>query len=104
MNLLLSLNSDFSAWLWGYRSLLVSSWVAVVLVVYGGELNNAVRRILQPYHFVLRMTAFVLLCTFGYGMLTFYSELAINVGLLHFNRHWFGLIVVSVFLVLSFLA
>jgi len=104
MDWLWSLNSDLSDWLWGHRQLLITSWVAVLLVVYGGELNAAVRRIMQPYHFMFRMSAFILLCTFGYGALAVYGQLAINFGLIHLNKNWFASIVIVTFLVLSFLA
>jgi hypothetical protein len=104
MDSILSHYNDFSYWLWDYRHLLISSWVAVLLVVYGASLNAAVRRIMQPYHFLLRMGAFILLCTFGYGALAVYGELFIQFMLLYFDKQWFGLISIIVFLILSFLA
>jgi hypothetical protein len=104
MDWFLSLNGDFSSWLWDYRQVLVASWIAVLLVIYGGELNAAVRRIMQPYHFLFRMGAFVLLCTFGYGALAVYGEAALNFALLHLSQKWFGGLVVAIYLTLSFLA
>lgn len=95
---------EFSYWLWDYRQFLVSSWVAVLLVVYGASFNAAVRRLMQPYHFLLRMLAFILLCTFGYGALAVYGELAIQFLLLYFDKQWFGMISIVIFLLLSFLA
>ncbi|GLQ32786.1 DUF3392 family protein [Litoribrevibacter albus] len=99
-----SLNSDLSGWFWGYRQLLITSWVAVLLVIYGGELNAVVRRIMQPYHVMMRMTAFILLCTFGYGALAVYGQLGINFALLHISKDWFAGIVIVTYLVLSVLA
>jgi len=104
MDWLWSINSELSSWFWGYRQLLITSWIAVLLVIYGGELNALVRRIMQPYHFLLRMTAFILLCTFGYGALAVYGQLVINFGLLHIDKNWFAGIVILTYLILSFLA
>ncbi|RUO34914.1 DUF3392 domain-containing protein [Aliidiomarina soli] len=44
--------------------------VATLLVLYGNNINAAVRRQIHHYHFVLRTTLFILLCAFGYGLLT----------------------------------
>ena len=104
MDWLWSINSDFSSWLWDYRQLLVTSWVAVLLVLYGGDLNAAMRRVMQPYHFMFRMIAFILLCTFGYGIIAVYGQLGINFGLLHLDKDWFALVVIVVYLTLSLLA
>lgn len=104
MDWLWSINSELSSWFWGYRQLLITSWVAVLLVIYGGELNSAVRRVMQPYHFLLRMAAFILLCTFGYGALAVYGQLGINFGLLHLDKNWFASVVIATYLILSFLA
>lgn len=99
-----SLNSELSSWFWDYRQLLVTTWVAVLLVIYGGELNALVRRVMQPYHFLMRMAAFILLCTFGYGALAVYGQLGINFALIHIDRSWFAGIVIAVYLILSVLA
>ncbi len=44
--------------------------VATLLVIYGDAINRTVRVFVKPYPFVLRISAFVLLCTLGYGALT----------------------------------
>jgi hypothetical protein len=104
MEWVLAINSELSDWFWGHRQLLITSWVAVLLVVYGGSLNALVRRVMQPYHFLIRMIAFILLCTFGYGALAVYGQLGINFGLLHLSKDWFASIVIVTYLILSLLA
>lgn len=99
-----SLNNDFSNWLWNYRGVLATSWVAVLLVLYGNDINRFIKRIMQPYHYILRMFAFVLLCSVGYGLLANYGELAVQklVGLP--DRNWFAGIVISTYLLLGIVA
>ena len=104
MEWFLAVNADLSEWFWGYRQFLVASWIAVLLVIYGGDLNSAVRRVMQPYHFMLRMAVFVLLCTFGYGAIAVYGQLALSFGLLHIDQRWGAGVVITVFGVLSVLA
>lgn len=104
MDWLLSVNSDVSNWLWGYRSVLVTSWVAVVLVLFGGNINKLVKRIMQPYHYIFRMLAFVLLCSVGYGLMSNYGEAGIHSLVAMPGRKWFALIVVVTYLGLGIVA
>ncbi|AVJ56123.1 DUF3392 domain-containing protein [Idiomarina sp. OT37-5b] len=43
--------------------------VATLLVIYGNELNQLIRRQIAGLHFLLRAIIFVLVCAFGYGYL-----------------------------------
>ena len=104
MDWLLSVNSDVSNWLWGYRTVLVTSWVAVLLVLYGGNINKLVKRIMQPYHYLFRMLAFVLLCSVGYGLLSNYGEIGMHSLVAMPGRKWFALIVLVTYLCLGMLA
>lgn len=104
MDWLLSINGEMSNWLWGYRNIIVTSWVAVLLVLYGGNINNVVKRIMQPYHYIFRMLAFVLLCAVGYGLLSNYGEVGVNYVISMPERKWFALLVVVTYLSLGILA
>jgi len=48
--------------------------VATLLVIYGDAINRTVRVFVKPYPFLLRISAFVLLCTLGYGALTVWGS------------------------------
>lgn len=104
MDLFYSLNNNFSNWLWGYRDLLVTSWIAVLLVLYGDNLNKALKRLMRPYNYFFRILSFVVLCTVGYGLLAIYGEVAANYLLSHAQRSWFAGIVITIYLFLGFLA
>ncbi|WP_162046180.1 DUF3392 domain-containing protein [Vibrio taketomensis] len=43
--------------------------IACLLVVFGGEINTALRAMLRPYNFFVRTLAFVLINAFGYGLI-----------------------------------
>lgn len=47
--------------------------IATLLVVYGDDINSAVKKQLRPYPYVIRLVGFVVLCAFGYGALTVYA-------------------------------
>ena len=44
--------------------------VATLLVLYGNNINAVVKRNINHYPFVVRVIIFILLCAFGYGLLT----------------------------------
>lgn len=99
-----SFNNDLSNWFWSHRSVIVTSWVAVLLVLYGGNINQTLKRIMSPYHYVLRISAFVLLCSFGYGILANYGSILINHTLELPARRWFALVVIVTYFVLGAMA
>lgn len=53
-----------------YSSQLAMAMVATLLVIYGNAINRTLRALVKPYSFVIRVSAFILLCTLGYGALT----------------------------------
>lgn len=104
MDWLWSLNSELSNWFWSYRNVIVTSWVAVLLVLYGDNINKTLKRLMRPYHYVVRILAFVVLCSVGYSILANYGEVLINHTLQLPERRWFAVIVIGVYFVLGGLA
>ncbi|MEM7396441.1 MAG: DUF3392 family protein, partial [Verrucomicrobiota bacterium] len=43
---------------------------ATLLVVYGSNINRAVKNLVKKYHVAVRLTIFIAVCSFGYGALT----------------------------------
>jgi len=56
-------------WFQPYLKQCAMAIIATLLVLYGSDINNAVKRMIAPMHFVLRTIVFILVCAFGYGML-----------------------------------
>jgi hypothetical protein len=44
--------------------------IATVLVIFGNDINNAIKKLVAKQHFIVRILVFVLVCAFGYGLLT----------------------------------
>lgn len=78
--------------------------VATILVVYGDVINQAVKQLLRPCHFLLRVSLFVLLCAFGYGALTLYGAPFLLHLVKFFPGYLQGLVFVSAFLLIGILA
>lgn len=70
MDLFNTLGVSSGTWVSEHLSTIALMLVATALVVYGSMLNSVVRGVVAPFHLIIRVSAFVLLCTFGYGLLT----------------------------------
>ena len=44
--------------------------IATILVIFGDDINGAVKHLFRKQHFVIRTMAFVVICAFGYGLAT----------------------------------
>lgn len=80
------------------------AFVATLLVIYGDAINKTVRVFVKPYPFLVRISAFVVLCTLGYGALTVWGS-----GQLHQLMHQipatlFAPVVLVSFIILGVLA
>jgi hypothetical protein len=51
--------------------------VASLLFIYGEDLNGLIKKQIQRYHFLIRLAIFMLVCAFGYGMLTIFLTMLV---------------------------
>ena len=49
---------------------IATAFTTALLVIYGDNINRAVKLRINRYPFLVRTLAFVALCSFGYGLLT----------------------------------
>jgi hypothetical protein len=49
---------------------IATALVAALLVLYGGALHQAIRRQVKNTPFALRLTIFIVVCVFGYGLIS----------------------------------
>ena len=62
-----NLINSVGQWLDGHLDAVATALVATFLVIFGNRINTIVRLAVKPYPFYLRVSAFVFLCTAGYG-------------------------------------
>ena len=58
--------ADIGQWFRGYQYQMAMAIVATVLVIFGSDINNAVRSLVRKQHFIVRSLTFVVVCAFGY--------------------------------------
>ena len=72
--LLLDLNLRLAYFLQPYLDDISLALVATCLVIYGDKVNGFVKRQVSSWVFIARIMAFILMCTFGYGLLTLWGQ------------------------------
>lgn len=94
----------FSSQLRPWSAQIAVALLATLLVLYGPLINRKLRALLGGAHFLVRLTAFVLLCTFGYGLLLVWiaPHLARIIGGL--GSLYLAPIVIVAFLALGYIA
>ncbi|WP_246624564.1 DUF3392 family protein [Oceanobacter mangrovi] len=93
-----------TGWIRPYNSQVALALVATLLVIFGDRINGSVRRLVRRYWVVVRVAAFIALCTFGYGALTVWIVPILARGLLHIPGQWYGLTITVGFIVLGVMA
>lgn len=104
MHWIQSVLTQLSQWTQPYYSEIALTILATILVVYGDVFNKHIKRMISPYHFVIRTTVFVLVCAFGYGLLVVLATPYVKQIILWVPNLYRGLSVILVFLVLGYLA
>jgi hypothetical protein len=104
MNPIIELIEHLSHWIRPYLWHLCMALAATLLAIYGGKINKWVRSMITGYHFLVRLSIFVLVCVFGYGMLTLLLTRVIAAMLVQASLTWLFPIVLLTFIFVGYLA
>lgn len=74
MELLLEINRSAVAMMRPHLNDISLAFVATFLVIFGDHVNGTLKRAVARWIFIARVGAFVLMCTFGYGLLTLWGQ------------------------------
>jgi len=61
---------DSGQWFRTYQYQSAMAIVATLLVIFGNDINLIVKRAVAKQHLLVRCLVFILVCAFGYGLLT----------------------------------
>ena len=78
--------------------------VATCLVVYGDKINGLLKNMVSSWAFIARVTAFILMCAFGYGLLTLWSQPLVYWGITRVDLVYRPVLVFTCFCILGVLA
>ncbi|GLR64594.1 DUF3392 family protein [Marinospirillum insulare] len=91
-------------WAHGQMHNITLALVATLLVIYGDQINRFVKRFLRPYPRLIRILGFVIMCAFGYGLLTVLLTPVFAGWFSLVSTKWLGLLVLLAFLVVGWIA
>ncbi|NLQ17790.1 DUF3392 domain-containing protein [Marinomonas sp. M1K-6] len=78
--------------------------VATCLVIYGDKVNASLKKLVSSWVFIARVMTFILMCTFGYGLLTLWSQPLVYWGIVQVDLIYRPALVVGCFCFLGILA
>lgn len=104
MDLIYNLNLQLAQSMATYLSDIALAIVATCLVVYGNNLNDMIKRIVSSWMFIIRVLAFILMCTFGYGLLTVWLQPLLEAVLRYVALPYLPVTILGVFCLLGVLA
>ncbi len=84
-----------------YLSDISIAFIACLLVMLGGEINAAIRRLMRQQHFLVRTLIFILINAFGYGLIIVKASPYLARTLAQLERGMMFLIVVISFIVIG---
>lgn len=97
MDFVLSLFSQLGQIIRPYQSDIALALVASFLVITGGDINRYIKKQISSANFFVRTLIFVLVCTFGYGMLTVLLTNLLKAQLASLSASYFAIVIVLAF-------
>lgn len=104
MNFLSGLLIDLGGVMRSYNSDIALAFVASMLVIVGGDINRYIKNLVRTTHFLIRMSIFIAVCTFGYGALTILLTKVITTQLAALSSLHLPLVIISSFVALGIYA
>lgn len=101
MDLVLDINRSLLTYMNPHLSDISLAFVATFLVIFGDQVNGTLKRIVASWIFIARVAAFVLMCTFGYGLLTLWGQPLVYWLLTHIDAVFRPLTIIVAFCALG---
>ncbi len=99
-DLLMELGQEFR----GYQYQTAMAIIATLLVIFGNDINNSLKKLVAKQHFIIRSVIFVLVCAFGYGLLTIWLTGLLSTQLSHIPNVYIVPVIFLIFLMLGMYA
>ncbi|MCV2403652.1 DUF3392 domain-containing protein [Marinomonas sp. C2222] len=101
---LLDLNLNLARFMQPYLEDISLALIATCLVIYGDKVNGFIKKLIASWHFIARVTAFIFMCTFGYGLLTLWGQPIVYWGIVQIDLVYRPLALFFCFCLLGVLA
>lgn len=91
-------------WVSAHLGTIATTFTTALLVIFGDDINRWVKHRVQAYPFLVRTAVFVVLCSFGYGLLTVLITPSVARLINYFGAARAPLVVVGCFVAVGLLA
>ncbi|GLX76897.1 hypothetical protein tinsulaeT_02370 [Thalassotalea insulae] len=61
---------ELGQWFRPYQYQCAMALIATILVIFGNDINGAIKQLVRKQHFIVRTVIFVIVCAIGYGLAT----------------------------------
>ncbi|MFU8892394.1 MAG: DUF3392 family protein [Luteolibacter sp.] len=78
--------------------------IATLLVIFGGDINRVIKRLIGKNHFLVRLGIFVLVCALGYGFATILLTEVLTKMLASIPRRFLSISIIGIFILLGLTA
>ena len=95
---------ELGQWFRPYQYQSALAIVATLLVLFGSDINNAIKGLLSKQHFIVRTVAFIVICAFGYGLLTVWLTKLLSAQLSHVPSEFVVPLIIAIFIGLGMYA
>ncbi len=95
---------DFFRFIRAHLMEIMLAYSATVLSVYGGDINNYIKKLIKKQNFFIRFGTFVALCTFGYGFLTIVIGKILVAYMCQLSNTWLISIIAALFILIGLIA
>ena len=87
-----------------YNGQIAFALVVTLLVIFGGEINRTIRKLVAGWNVMLRVLVFVIFCALGYGLLASWLTGFLQGQLRGLSNTVYLVVVIGSFVVLGWLA
>lgn len=103
MEMLTNIVVQLSVWMRPYTAHIGLAMVACTLVLIDGYVHGAMKQALRPYTFIIRVSGFIALFTFGYAMLAAFLTPMVIGFINDIPSIWFSPVVIVSFIIFGIL-
>ncbi len=95
---------ELGQWFRPYQYQCAMALIATILVIFGNDINSAIKHLVRKQHFVVRTFIFVLVCAIGYGLATVWLTSVLSAQLAKIPDFYIVPVVASSFFILGIYA
>lgn len=104
MSFISSLLIDMGDFIRPHNKDIALAFVASLLVIAGADINRYIKNLVSSTHFLIRMSIFITMCTFGYGALTIFLTKIITAQLVALSSLYLAVVTSVCFIALGIYA